>query len=196
MPNEIRSASESSCTPKTLVVPVMRAMRPSSMSSTTAKPMNGAAVAISPFIANTTQAQPQNRLASVNRLGSSETPRRMPRRSWPRAEVGKCRSLASGLRLCAICVLRCQRREVRFAADHFIAHLDMYRRRQRQEHIDARAELHHAVTLSRDHFLALRQPAHDAAGEDADDLALHDGTAGRVEPDLRPFVELTRFLLV
>ena len=35
-------------TPKSLAVPVMRAMRPSSMSSTTAKPMNGAAVSKSP----------------------------------------------------------------------------------------------------------------------------------------------------
>ena len=44
MPNEMMSASESSCTPNSLVVPVMRAMRPSSMSSTMATPMNGAAV--------------------------------------------------------------------------------------------------------------------------------------------------------
>ena len=30
-----------------------------------------------------TQAQPQNRLARVNRLGSNDTPRRSPRRSCP-----------------------------------------------------------------------------------------------------------------
>jgi hypothetical protein len=47
-PNEMTSASESSSTPKSLAVPVIRAIRPSSMSSTTAKPMNGAAVSKSP----------------------------------------------------------------------------------------------------------------------------------------------------
>ena len=34
MPNEMTSASESNCTPNSLAVPVIRAMRPSSMSST------------------------------------------------------------------------------------------------------------------------------------------------------------------
>ena len=51
MPNEMTSASESSSTPKALAVPVIRAMRPSSMSSTIAKPMNGAAVSNCPPIA-------------------------------------------------------------------------------------------------------------------------------------------------
>jgi hypothetical protein len=48
----------------------MRAMRPSSMSSTIANPMNGAAVANSPRIEKTTQAYPQNMLPIVNMLGS------------------------------------------------------------------------------------------------------------------------------
>ena len=51
MPNEITSASESNSTPKSLAVPVSRAIRPSSMSRTIAKPMNGAAVSYSPRIA-------------------------------------------------------------------------------------------------------------------------------------------------
>ncbi len=51
MPNEITSASESNSTPNSLVVPVIRAMRPSSMSRTMAKPMKGAAVSYSPRIA-------------------------------------------------------------------------------------------------------------------------------------------------
>ena len=51
MPNEMTSASESNSTPNSLVVPVRRAIRPSSMSRTTAKPMNGAAVSNSPRIA-------------------------------------------------------------------------------------------------------------------------------------------------
>ena len=51
MPNEMTSASESNSTPNSLAVPVIRAMRPSSMSSTIAKPMNGAAVSNSPRIA-------------------------------------------------------------------------------------------------------------------------------------------------
>jgi hypothetical protein len=55
-PNEITSASESNSTPKALVVPVIRAIRPSSMSSTKANPMNSAAVANSPRIAWTMQA--------------------------------------------------------------------------------------------------------------------------------------------
>jgi len=55
-PNEITSASESNSTPKALVVPVMRAMRPSSMSRTNAKPMKSAAVASSPRIAWTMHA--------------------------------------------------------------------------------------------------------------------------------------------
>ena len=55
-PNEITSASESNSTPNALVVPVMRAIRPSSMSSTNAKPMNSAAVASSPCIAWTMHA--------------------------------------------------------------------------------------------------------------------------------------------
>ena len=44
IPNDTRSASESNSTPKALDEPVMRAIRPSSMSSTMATPMNGAAV--------------------------------------------------------------------------------------------------------------------------------------------------------
>ena len=55
-PNEITSASESNSTPNALVVFVRRAMRPSSMSSTMAMPMNGAAVSSSPRIAYTTHA--------------------------------------------------------------------------------------------------------------------------------------------
>ncbi len=51
MPNEMRSASESNSTPKALDDPVIRAMRPSSMSSTMAKPMNGAAVSNCPRMA-------------------------------------------------------------------------------------------------------------------------------------------------
>jgi hypothetical protein len=81
MPNEITSASESSCTPNSLEVPVIRAIRPSSMSMTIAMPMNGAARASCPCIAYTMHDQPQNMLPSVNRLGRSDTPRRMPRRS-------------------------------------------------------------------------------------------------------------------
>ena len=56
MPNEITSASESSSMPKSLDVPVIRAIRPSSMSSTIANPMNGAAMWNSPRIAWTMQA--------------------------------------------------------------------------------------------------------------------------------------------
>jgi hypothetical protein len=51
MPNEMMSAMESNSTPNSLVVPVNRAMRPSSMSRITAKPMKGAAVSYSPRIA-------------------------------------------------------------------------------------------------------------------------------------------------
>jgi hypothetical protein len=45
------SAIESNWTPNSLAVPVIRAMRPSSISSTTAMPIRGAAVANSPRIA-------------------------------------------------------------------------------------------------------------------------------------------------
>ena len=45
MPNEMTSASESSCTPNSLVDPVARAIRPSRRSSTIATPMKGAAMA-------------------------------------------------------------------------------------------------------------------------------------------------------
>jgi len=48
MPNEMASASESSCTPNLLVVPVRRAMRPSSPSRTMAMPMPLAALSNSP----------------------------------------------------------------------------------------------------------------------------------------------------
>ncbi len=51
IPNEMMSASESNCRPNSLVVPVIRAMRPSSVSSTMAIPTNGAAMANSPRIA-------------------------------------------------------------------------------------------------------------------------------------------------
>ena len=51
IPNEMTSASESNCTPNSLAEPVIRAMRPSSMSSTMLNPMNGAAVSYSPRIA-------------------------------------------------------------------------------------------------------------------------------------------------
>lgn len=47
-PNDTTSASESNSRPKALVLPVSRAIRPSSMSSTTEKAMNGAAVSKSP----------------------------------------------------------------------------------------------------------------------------------------------------
>ena len=50
MPKEMTSASESNCRPNSLSVPVIRAIRPSSMSSTIAMPMNGAAVSYSPRI--------------------------------------------------------------------------------------------------------------------------------------------------
>jgi len=50
------SASESNCRPKALVVLVIRAIRPSSMSRMNAMPMNGAAVTRSPRIANMMQA--------------------------------------------------------------------------------------------------------------------------------------------
>ena len=56
MPNDTTSASESNSTPNALDVPVMRAMRPSSMSSTMAKPMNSAAARRSPRSAKITQA--------------------------------------------------------------------------------------------------------------------------------------------
>jgi hypothetical protein len=69
-PNETTSASESNSSPKALVVPVIRAMRPSSMSSTNAKPMNSAAVDNSCRIEWTMHAYPQNRFAIVNMLGS------------------------------------------------------------------------------------------------------------------------------
>ena len=51
IPNDTTSASESNCRPKSLAVPVSLAMRPSSMSRTMAKPMNGAAVSYSPRMA-------------------------------------------------------------------------------------------------------------------------------------------------
>ena len=51
IPNEMTSASESNSTPKGVAVPVILAMRPSSMSSTTATPMSGAATSNSPRIA-------------------------------------------------------------------------------------------------------------------------------------------------
>ena len=44
-PNEITSANESNSTPNSLDVPVMRAMRPSSVSRIIAKPISAAAVA-------------------------------------------------------------------------------------------------------------------------------------------------------
>ena len=50
-PNETMSASESNCRPNSLVVPVIRAMRPSSVSSTIAMPTKGAATAYSPRMA-------------------------------------------------------------------------------------------------------------------------------------------------
>jgi len=56
IPNEMISANESNSTPNALVVPVMRAIRPSRPSMTNAKPMNGAAMWNSPRIACTTHA--------------------------------------------------------------------------------------------------------------------------------------------
>jgi hypothetical protein len=56
MPNETTSASESNSRPNALVVPVSLAIRPSSMSSTMATPMNSAPVSNSPCIACATQA--------------------------------------------------------------------------------------------------------------------------------------------
>ena len=53
MPNEITSASESNSTPKSLAEPVIRAMRPSRMSSTIANPIKGAAVSNSRRMAYT-----------------------------------------------------------------------------------------------------------------------------------------------
>jgi hypothetical protein len=55
-PNEMTSASESSCRPNALVEFVMRAIRPSSASMMNAIPMNGAAVWNSPRMAKTMQA--------------------------------------------------------------------------------------------------------------------------------------------
>ena len=69
-PNETTSASESNSTPKSLVAPVTRAMRPSSVSRIIAMPTSGAAVAKSPRIANTMHAQPQNMFPTVNMPGN------------------------------------------------------------------------------------------------------------------------------
>ena len=55
-PNDTTSASESNSSPNALVVPVIRAMRPSSMSSTIAMPMKSAAMWNSRCIAWTMQA--------------------------------------------------------------------------------------------------------------------------------------------
>ena len=69
-PNDTTSASESNSRPNALVVPVRRAIRPSSMSRTKAKPMKSAAAENSCRIEWTMQAYPQNRFAIVNMLGS------------------------------------------------------------------------------------------------------------------------------
>jgi hypothetical protein len=56
MPNDTTSASESNSTPNALVVFVILAMRPSSISRMMAMPMKGAAVATSPRIEYTMHA--------------------------------------------------------------------------------------------------------------------------------------------
>ena len=54
MPNEITSASESNCTPKSLVVPVRRATQPSSRSRRAAMNSAIAAHSNSPWMLRTT----------------------------------------------------------------------------------------------------------------------------------------------
>ena len=75
-PNDMTSASESSSTPNALVVPVSRAMRPSSMSSTIAMPMNGAAVSQLAAHRVDDARVAAEQVADRQRLGSRNTPRR------------------------------------------------------------------------------------------------------------------------
>ena len=86
-PNETRSTSESSSSPKRLLVFASRAMRPSSASRIPAKTMNQPALRKLPLYAEMIAQKPKNRLASVKALGMTTTTCR----------IGRCRPVPRGL---------------------------------------------------------------------------------------------------
>src|SRR5688572_2641118 len=131
--------------------------------------------------------QPQNRLASVNRLGSSETPRRIPR-GWTAALISTHRPCREWL--------RDQRRQGADAAHDPVADLGTDRGRGWQEQIDTRTKLHDPKSFATGDLLADGETGHDAAGQDADNLTAHHRDPTVIEPDLGPLVEPARLLAV
>src|SRR5262245_28031939 len=87
------SASESSSPPNSLLVPVMRAMRPSSRSSRMAQPISGAASWYWPWNVRTMAQNPRKRFPVVNRLGRMAIPRLNPRLRSSAPFVGDSGSL-------------------------------------------------------------------------------------------------------
>jgi hypothetical protein len=73
-PNDTASARLSSCAPNSLCVFVSRAMRLSSMSSTTVAPISGVVWSKRPFSVFTIDQKFANRLPVVKRLGRIEAP--------------------------------------------------------------------------------------------------------------------------
>ena len=80
--------------------------------------------------------------------------------------------------------------------DHAVALLHLDRNARRQEDVHARAELHHADALADHQRVALAHARHDAARQQADDLAVDGGAAVVVDPHFRLLVHRAALRLV
>src|SRR5687768_1130679 len=158
------SARLSSSPPNSLVVPVRRAIRPSSMSRTMAQPMSGAASSYWPCSVLTIAQKPRNRLPVVKRAGSSDAPRWKGAGEVERGEALKPASLALA--------------EDRDPALDAVPDLGRHLELRREEDVHPAPELDHAHALAPRHRIARALGEHDAPGDEAGDLLEdHGGVA-------------------
>ncbi len=198
MPNEIRSASESSCTPKSLVVPVMRAMRPSSMSSTTATPMNGAAV-VRLAAHGVDDAGP-----AAEQVGEREQAGQQRDAAPEPASIDGRVAPACNANVRLACASRIPRRVQGTRARTVSPATDLDHPPSpgsfavgRQEQVDARSELHHAEALAALDTVSPSFTRQTMRRARMPTICRHDdGPAGSIEPDLGPLVQLAGLVLV
>src|SRR5882672_11214177 len=156
----MRSERESSSLPKSLLVPVSRATRPSIPSRRIDAAMQRAANSYWPCIDFTRDSKPKNRLTDVRTLGR-EAPRRnliLPTRRLGKGASTVCHE--SRLRL----------RQDRTSAPNAATDADRRCHARRKMDFDSRAELDEADSFSPLHGVSRHFPANDTPGDHARDL--------------------------
>src|SRR5690348_2375385 len=177
-PKLTRSASESSCAPKRVSAPSMRAARPSSMSKIIAKTTQVTAVFQSDSSAKRIAVAPLHDPIKVSVEGTGLLMERSSSRSSLAATIWRARARrAPRSRFCGLCICSplsltsvLEPRQYRFAGAHFLAGLGRYRATRRQVDIHPAAEPDNAKSRSPLHPLTLDQVAYNAPGHQARDL--------------------------